>query len=162
MNRHLPRRLVGRISARRGHKPNYSITLSASASSRSGTSIPSAFAVLTLMTSSNFVGCSIGKSAGWAVEAGDKAGPDRVFCDEEHDGEFAVAAFAGSAAGVFTAITFTCCPNQIRCETLAVDRIDSQPNDTRLRRSLLRQSRYPSSPGGMHADGPRTHQATRC
>src|SRR5512132_1051342 len=44
----------------------HSITSSASASSLSGTLRPSAFAVLRLMTSSNFVGCSIGRSPGFA------------------------------------------------------------------------------------------------
>jgi hypothetical protein len=42
----------------------YSITSSARASSVGGTSRPSAFAVLRLMTSSNLVGCITGKSAG--------------------------------------------------------------------------------------------------
>jgi hypothetical protein len=44
----------------------YSITSSASASSFAGMSRPSTFAVLRLMTSSNFVGCSTGRSAGFA------------------------------------------------------------------------------------------------
>src|SRR5260370_29570130 len=44
----------------------YSITSSARASSLSGTVRPSAFAVLTLMTNSNWVGCSTGISAGFA------------------------------------------------------------------------------------------------
>jgi hypothetical protein len=42
----------------------YSITSSAVASSEFGTVIPSVFAVLRLMTSSNLVGCTTGKSAG--------------------------------------------------------------------------------------------------
>ena len=42
----------------------YSITSSAVASSEFGTAIPSVFAVLRLMTSSNLVGCTTGKSAG--------------------------------------------------------------------------------------------------
>jgi hypothetical protein len=46
--------------------PLHSITSSARASSDCGTVRPSALAVLRLMTSSNFVGCSIGKSAGLA------------------------------------------------------------------------------------------------
>src|SRR5262249_32909581 len=46
--------------------PLHSITSSARASSWGGTSRPSAFAVLRLITSSNFVGCSTGKSAGLA------------------------------------------------------------------------------------------------
>src|SRR5947209_14500373 len=41
---------------------SYSITSSARASSVGGTSRPSALAVLRLMTSSNFVGCSTGRS----------------------------------------------------------------------------------------------------
>ena len=44
----------------------YSITSSARASSVAGTVSPSAFAVFRLMTSSNLVGCSIGRSAGLA------------------------------------------------------------------------------------------------
>ena len=43
---------------------SYSITSSARASSVAGTLMPIAFAVLRLMTSSNFVGCSAGISAG--------------------------------------------------------------------------------------------------
>src|SRR5262245_51674417 len=42
----------------------HSITSSARASSIGGTSMPSALAVLTLRASSNFVGCSTGRSAG--------------------------------------------------------------------------------------------------
>ena len=45
---------------------DHSITSSASASSRSGTSRPSALAVLTLTTSSNFVGSITGRSAGFS------------------------------------------------------------------------------------------------
>src|SRR5262249_33383989 len=45
---------------------HYSITRSARASSDGGIVSPSAFAVLRLMTSSNFVGCSTGRSAGLA------------------------------------------------------------------------------------------------
>ena len=44
----------------------HSITSSAVASSLSGMVTPSAFAVLRLITSSNVVGCSIGKSPGFA------------------------------------------------------------------------------------------------
>ena len=44
----------------------YSITSSARASSIGGTSMPSAFAVLRLMTSSNLVGCSTGRSPGFS------------------------------------------------------------------------------------------------
>src|SRR5947209_20454421 len=46
--------------------PLHSITSSARASSEAGMSRPSVFAVLRLMTSSNFVGCSTGRSAGLA------------------------------------------------------------------------------------------------
>src|SRR5262249_55983231 len=48
------------------HLPPHSITSSARASSVGGTSRPSAFAVVRLMTRSNFVGCSTGRSAGFA------------------------------------------------------------------------------------------------
>jgi hypothetical protein len=44
----------------------YSITSSARASSVGGTSIPSALAVFILMINSKWVGCSTGRSAGWA------------------------------------------------------------------------------------------------
>src|SRR4029079_16899639 len=44
----------------------YSITSSARASSVGGTVMPSALAVLRLMTNSNFVGCSTGRSVGFA------------------------------------------------------------------------------------------------
>src|SRR6516165_3221843 len=44
--------------------PPHSITSSASATSIGGTSIPSAFAVFALITSSNLVDCCTGKSAG--------------------------------------------------------------------------------------------------
>ena len=44
----------------------YSITSSARASSIGGTSSPSALAVLRLITSSNLVGCSTGRSAGFS------------------------------------------------------------------------------------------------
>src|SRR5438128_8385674 len=49
-----------------GHPPHHSITSSARASSVGGTSRPSALAVLRLITSSNVVGCSTGRSAGLA------------------------------------------------------------------------------------------------
>src|SRR5262249_46556806 len=45
--------------------PDHSITSSASASNFAGISIPRAFAVLRLTTSSNLVGCCTGKSAGF-------------------------------------------------------------------------------------------------
>jgi hypothetical protein len=44
----------------------HSITSSARVSSDSGTSIPSALAVFILMTNAKWVGCSTGRSAGWA------------------------------------------------------------------------------------------------
>src|SRR5262245_43739980 len=46
--------------------PNHSITSSARASSVAGTSRPRALVVLRLITRKNLVGCSIGKSAGFA------------------------------------------------------------------------------------------------
>src|SRR5262249_35482945 len=46
--------------------PFHSITSSARASTLAGISIPSALAVLLLITSSNFVGCSIGNSEAFA------------------------------------------------------------------------------------------------
>src|SRR5262249_36765327 len=70
-------RLMGRGGPRRagggwkgaGSQTNsrrHSITPSARASSVGGTSMPSVFAVLRLITSSNLVGCSTGRSAGLA------------------------------------------------------------------------------------------------
>src|SRR5262249_208188 len=47
-------------------RPSYSITWSARTISERGIVRPSAFAVLRLVTSSNWVGCSIGRSAGLA------------------------------------------------------------------------------------------------
>ena len=49
---------------RRNKNDRYSMTSSAVARSVDGTIRPSAFAVLRLMASSNFVGCSIGSAAG--------------------------------------------------------------------------------------------------
>src|SRR5207244_4821796 len=46
--------------------PLHSITSSARVSSAGGTMMPSAFAVFKLITSSNLVGCSTGRSAGLA------------------------------------------------------------------------------------------------
>src|SRR5262245_10490155 len=46
--------------------PNHSITSSARANKVAGTSKPSAFAVLRLITSSHFVGCCTGKSDGFS------------------------------------------------------------------------------------------------
>src|SRR5512144_1219914 len=48
-----------------GQSRVHSITSSARASNVGGTSIPSALAVLRLMTNSNLVGCITGMSAGW-------------------------------------------------------------------------------------------------
>jgi hypothetical protein len=62
--------LEGLNGARKRHmhrskQHRYSITSSARASSDGGTSRPSALAVLRLITSSNLVGCSTGRSAGF-------------------------------------------------------------------------------------------------
>src|SRR5262245_25961210 len=46
---------------------SYSITSSAATSSVCGTVNPSDFAVFKLITSSNLVGCRIGRSAGWTL-----------------------------------------------------------------------------------------------
>ena len=51
---------------RRGKRYRYSITSSARAITVPGMVMPSSFAVARLMTSSNFVGCSIGNSPGFA------------------------------------------------------------------------------------------------
>jgi len=48
------------------HRVTYSITSSTRASGGAGTVRPSAFAVLKLIVSSNFVGCRNGKSAAFA------------------------------------------------------------------------------------------------
>src|SRR5205807_9068758 len=56
----------GRISAKLGHWPDYSITPSARTKNVSETARPSILAVLRLTMSSKFVGCSIGRSAGFA------------------------------------------------------------------------------------------------
>src|SRR5262245_41743411 len=45
---------------------HHSITSSARASNDGGTSMPSAFAVLRLMTNSNLVGCTTGRSPGFS------------------------------------------------------------------------------------------------
>jgi len=52
--------------SRRGKQHRYSITSSAVASSVGDTGSPSALAVFRLMDSSNLVGCTIGKSAGFS------------------------------------------------------------------------------------------------
>ena len=51
---------------RRSEKHRYSITSSARARISSGTFSPSAFATVTLTAMSNFVGCSTGRSPGFA------------------------------------------------------------------------------------------------
>src|SRR5439155_20592272 len=57
---------IGTSMPQGGHPPHHSITSSARASSIGGTSIPSALADLRLMTSVNLVGCSTGRSPGFA------------------------------------------------------------------------------------------------
>ena len=54
------------ITGRQSSTCVYSITSSARASTECGISIPSALAAFRLMTNSKFVGCSTGKSAGFA------------------------------------------------------------------------------------------------
>ena len=54
------------FNCKQGEKFGYWITLSARANMAGGIVRPSAFAALRLMTNSNFVGCSIGRSAGFA------------------------------------------------------------------------------------------------
>src|SRR6266478_2249553 len=49
-----------------GHPPHHSITSSTRARKAAGSVKPSALAVFILMTSLKRVGCSTGKSAGWA------------------------------------------------------------------------------------------------
>src|SRR4029078_11734258 len=56
----------GRDETRNEIAPSHSITSAARASRVGGTLTPSALAVLRLMTSSNVVGCSTGRSAGFA------------------------------------------------------------------------------------------------
>src|SRR4029077_316535 len=62
---HLQRKHERPLWAKSGHRA-YSITSSARASSDGGTKRPSAFAVVRFTTRSNLVGCSIGRSAGFA------------------------------------------------------------------------------------------------
>src|ERR1035437_1028390 len=54
------------LCAKSRHRAAYSITSSARASSIGGTARPIALAVLRLITSSNLVGCSTGRSLGFA------------------------------------------------------------------------------------------------
>ena len=60
---HIAERVIGGPGGCLGR---HSMTSSARASNEGGISRPSAFAVLRLMTSSNWVGCRIGRSAGFA------------------------------------------------------------------------------------------------
>ena len=64
--REVPKAAVSRCSKLVCAKQHYSITSSARTRNDSGIVSPSAFAVLRLITSSNLVGCSTGKSAGLA------------------------------------------------------------------------------------------------
>jgi hypothetical protein len=58
---------IGKLyCARRARWAGYWITSSARASTEGGIVRPRAFAVLTLITNSNLVGCSTGRSAGFA------------------------------------------------------------------------------------------------
>ena len=61
-----PSHICGRIGGARSKMRRYSITSSAWASRVGGTSRPSAWAVVKLMTRSNLVGCSTGMSPGFA------------------------------------------------------------------------------------------------
>ena len=61
-----PKETFATLSASSRHEPPHSITSSARESSAGQMFRLSALAVLRLMTSSNFVGCSIGRSAGFA------------------------------------------------------------------------------------------------
>ena len=54
------------LCANSGHLVDYSITSSATASIPGGILRPSVFAAFRFMTSSNFVGCNTGRSAGLA------------------------------------------------------------------------------------------------
>jgi hypothetical protein len=71
--------------------PFHSITSSARASSVGGTSMPSAFAAFMLMISSNLVGCSTGRSAGFAPSSSERCrqiaeGRDRGGdAEDDHD-----------------------------------------------------------------------------
>src|SRR5206468_12085623 len=61
-------RPAGGRAAKQRHEfaPSHSITSSARASTVGGTVMPTALAVLRLMTSSNLVGCTIGRSPGFS------------------------------------------------------------------------------------------------
>ena len=63
---YVPIAAVSRCSRMRVEGRHYSITSSARASSFAGISRPSALAVVRLMTRSNLVGCSTGRSAGFS------------------------------------------------------------------------------------------------
>jgi hypothetical protein len=60
-----PMRFETMPSSKRKSRLPYSITSSARASSEAGTAIPSDFAALRLITNSNLVGCSTGRSDGF-------------------------------------------------------------------------------------------------
>jgi hypothetical protein len=64
--RFVPKAAVSNRSKMRGQSQNYSITSSAIESTPGGTSMPSARAVCRLMTNSNLINCSTGRSAGLA------------------------------------------------------------------------------------------------
>src|SRR5436309_1597704 len=70
-----PEHQLGTSMPQGGHPPHHSITSSARASSIGGISILRALAVLRLITRSNFVGCSTGKSDGLA--------PCKILCTYE-------------------------------------------------------------------------------
>ena len=57
---------ASRFRAKRRHRVDYSIRSSASSCIETGTASPSVFAVLRLMTNSNFVGRTTGRSTGFA------------------------------------------------------------------------------------------------
>ena len=62
-------RLVPQPDSCTAAKPHHSITSSARSRIAVGSSMPIVLAVFRFTTISNFVGCSIGKSAGWAPRA---------------------------------------------------------------------------------------------
>src|SRR5262249_25039363 len=57
---------LGTSMPKGSHPPHHSMTSSASNCIDTGTSMPSALAVFMLITSSNFVGCTTGRSAGFS------------------------------------------------------------------------------------------------
>jgi len=68
IGREVPRAAVSNCSKTRTQRHDYSITLSATATSLAGTSRVIAFTALRLITSSNLVGCSTGSSEGPTLE----------------------------------------------------------------------------------------------